>query len=85
MLTSVLFASLLFFAGIGSRFKPVSIRRRMGAVAVVLFLLGLTIEFSLPQNDGLQRWLPAAPAEWHAEHQGSGPQAVAARVETATR
>lgn len=52
VLTSVLFASVLFFAGIGSRFKPVWIRRGMGAVAVVLFIAGLIIEFSLPQNVG---------------------------------
>lgn len=50
VLTSVLFASVLFFAGIGSRFKPRWIRRSMAAIAVALFAFGMVIEFSLPQS-----------------------------------
>jgi hypothetical protein len=52
VLTAVLFASVLFFAGIASRFRSRWIRISMLAVAVVVFALGLAVEFSLPQNVG---------------------------------
>jgi hypothetical protein len=52
VLTAVLFASVLFFAGIAARFRPQWIRWAMLSVAVVVFVLGLIVEFSLPQNVG---------------------------------
>jgi hypothetical protein len=52
VLTAVLFASVLFFAGIAARFRPQWIRWAMLSVAVVVFGLGLIVEFSLPQNIG---------------------------------
>ena len=52
VLTAVLFASVLFFAGIAARFRPQWIRWAMLSVAIVVFVLGLIVEFSLPQNIG---------------------------------
>jgi len=52
VLTAVLFASVLFFAGMAARFRPQWIRWAMLSVAVVVFVLGLIVEFSLPQNVG---------------------------------
>jgi cation transport ATPase len=52
VLTAVLFASVLFFAGIAARFRPQWIRWAMLAVATLVFAIGLVVEFSLPQNVG---------------------------------
>ena len=52
VLTAVLFASVLFFAGIAARFRPQWIRWTMLGVATVVFFLGLVVEFLLPQNIG---------------------------------
>jgi hypothetical protein len=52
VLTAVLFASVLFFAGTAAKFRPQWIRWSMIAVAVIVFGLGLVIEFTLPQNIG---------------------------------
>ncbi len=52
VLTAVLFASVLFFAGVGTRFKTAGIRRAMVGLAVVLFAGALIVVFSLPQNVG---------------------------------
>jgi hypothetical protein len=52
VLTAVLFASVLFFAGIAARFRPQWIRWTMLGVAVVVFGIGLVVEFLLPQNVG---------------------------------
>jgi hypothetical protein len=52
VLTAVLFASVLFFAGIAARFRPQWIRWGMLGVAVVVFSIGLVVEFLLPQNVG---------------------------------
>jgi hypothetical protein len=52
VLTAVLFASVLFFAGMAARFRPQSIRWAMLGVAVAVFTVGLFVEFSLPQNVG---------------------------------
>lgn len=52
VLTAVLFASVLFFAGIAARFRPQWIRWTMLGVAVVVFGIGLIVEFLLPQNVG---------------------------------
>ena len=52
VLTAVLFASVLFFAGIAARFRPQWIRWAMLAVAVVVFVLGAIVEFVLPQDIG---------------------------------
>ncbi len=52
VLTAVLFASVLFFAGMAARFRPQWIRWAMLGVALLVFMIGLVIEFSLPQNVG---------------------------------
>ena len=52
VLTAVLFASVLFFAGTAAKFRPQWIRWSMIGVAVIVFGLGLIIEFSLPQSIG---------------------------------
>ena len=52
MLTAVLFASVLFFAGIAARFRPQWIRWTMLGVALVVFGVGIVVEFLLPQNVG---------------------------------
>ena len=52
VLTAVLFASVFFFAGTAAKFRPQVIRWSMIGVAVVVFVLGLIVEFSLPQNVG---------------------------------
>ena len=52
VLTAVLFASVLFFAGMAARFRPQWIRWAMLGVALVVFGLGLVVEFSLRQNVG---------------------------------
>lgn len=53
VLTAVLFASVLLFAGIAPRFRPQWIRWTMLAVAGVVFCIGLVVEFLLPQNVGI--------------------------------
>jgi hypothetical protein len=52
VLTAVLFASVLFFAGTAAKFRPQWIRWAMIAVAVVVFGIGLVVEFTLPQSIG---------------------------------
>ena len=53
VLTAVLFASVLFFAGIAAKFRPQWIRWGMLGVAVVVFVLGLFVVVSLPPNVGI--------------------------------
>jgi len=53
VLTAVLFASVLFFAGIAARFRPQWIRWTMLGVALTVFSIGLVVEFILPQNVGI--------------------------------
>ncbi len=50
VLTAVLFASVLFFAGTASKFRPPMLRWGMIAMAVLIFGVGLIVEFSLPQS-----------------------------------
>lgn len=52
VLTAVLFASVLFFAGTAAKFHPQWIRWSMIGVALVVFVMGVAVEFSLPQNVG---------------------------------
>ena len=52
VLTAVLFASVLFFAGTAAKFRPQWIRWTMIGVAVVVFALGIVVEFTLPQSIG---------------------------------
>jgi hypothetical protein len=52
VLTAVLFASVLFFAGTAAKFRPPWIRWSMIAVAVVVFALGVGVVVSLPQDVG---------------------------------
>jgi len=50
ILTAVLFASVLFFAGTAAKFRPPWIRWSMIAVAVVVFTIGVGVVLSLPQD-----------------------------------
>ncbi len=52
VLTAVLFASVLFFAGIAARLRPQWLRWAMLGVGMLIFAIGLVVEFSLPQNVG---------------------------------
>ena len=52
VLTAVLFASVLFFAGMAARFRPQWLRWLMLGVALVVCVIGLGVEFLLPQNVG---------------------------------
>jgi hypothetical protein len=52
VLTAVLFASVLFFAGTAAKFRPPWIRWSMIAVAVVVFAIGVGVIVSLPQDVG---------------------------------
>ena len=52
VLTAVLFASVLFFAGIAAKFRPQWIRWSMLGLAMIVFCIGLFVEFSLPPNIG---------------------------------
>lgn len=52
VLTTVLFATVLFFAGIASNFESVGIKRTMIILAVIVWLTALLIMLSLPQNVG---------------------------------
>ena len=60
VLTAVLFASVLLFAGIAPRFRPQWIRWTMLTVAGVVFCIGLVVEFRAPQNVGLSSRLSVA-------------------------
>ncbi len=50
ILTAVLFASVLFFAGTAAKFRPPWIRWSMIGVAVVVFTIGVGVVVSLPQD-----------------------------------
>lgn len=52
VLTAVLFASVLFFAGVGTKFRQVFVRRGMIGLAGVLFIVAIGVVLSLPQNVG---------------------------------
>lgn len=52
VLTAVLFASVLFFAGTAAKFRPQGIRWAMIGVALVVFAIGALVEFTLPQSIG---------------------------------
>ena len=53
VLTAVLMASVLFFAGVGTKLKGRGVRLMMLLIAVLLFLGGLGFMLSLPQNVGI--------------------------------
>ncbi len=53
MLVAVIMASVLFFAGVGTKFKGRGVRLMMLAVAVLLFLGGFAFMISMPQNVGI--------------------------------
>ncbi len=53
VLTAVVMASVLFFAGVGTKLKGRAVRLLMLLFAVLLFLGGLAFMFSLPQNVGI--------------------------------
>jgi hypothetical protein len=52
VLTAVLFASVLFFSGISTKFDAVAIRAVLIGLAIVTFVAGAIVMFSLPQNVG---------------------------------
>ncbi len=52
VLTTVLFATVLFFAGIASHFESVGIKRTMIVLGVIMWVAAVGIMFSLPQNVG---------------------------------
>jgi hypothetical protein len=52
VLTAVLFASVLFFAGIGTKWRSFRLRVSSLAVGGLMFLTATAIAFSLPQNVG---------------------------------
>ena len=53
VLIAVVMASVLFFAGVGSKFRGRRIRRAMVAIAAAVFAVGIGSMLSLPQNVGL--------------------------------
>jgi hypothetical protein len=53
VLLAVLFASVLFFAGVGTKFKSYTLRVVMVSLAALFFVVSLTFVFSLPQNVGI--------------------------------
>jgi hypothetical protein len=52
VLTTVLFATVLFFAGIASHFESVGIKRTMLVLGMLMWVAAVGIMFSLPQNVG---------------------------------
>ena len=53
VLVAVVMASVLFFAGVGTKVRARGIRLFMLSAGLVLFLGGVTFMFSMPQNVGL--------------------------------
>lgn len=53
VLLAVIFASVLFFAGVGTKFEGYRVRVAMVTFAGVMFGLALLFVFSLPQNIGI--------------------------------
>ena len=53
VLVAVIMASVLFFAGVGTKLKGRAVRLMMLAFAALLFLGGLGFMLSMPQNVGL--------------------------------
>jgi hypothetical protein len=50
---AVIMASVLFFAGVGTKFKGRAVRLGMLGLGVLLFVAGVAFTFSMPQNVGL--------------------------------
>jgi hypothetical protein len=76
VLLAVIFASVLFFAGVGTKFRGYRVRVVMVAFAVGLFGLALIFVFSLPQNVGI--WALPAGADDLVVRQGAVRQGEAA-------
>ena len=53
VLVAVMMASVLFFAGVGTKLKGRAVRLMMLAFGALLFLGGLTFMLSMPQNVGI--------------------------------
>jgi len=53
VLVAVVMASVLFFAGVGTKFKGRRVRLTMLLFATMLFIFGVAFTFSMPQNVGL--------------------------------
>jgi len=53
VLMAVIMASVMFFAGVGTKFKGRGVRLMMISVALVLFIGGLIVILSLPQDVGI--------------------------------
>ena len=52
VLTAVLFASVLFFAGIATKFSSFRVKIAIVVLGLAMFLLGAGIQLTLPQNIG---------------------------------
>jgi hypothetical protein len=52
VLLAVVMASVLFFAGVGSKFRSRRIRVVMVLFAAVIFTIGLGVMLTMPQNVG---------------------------------
>jgi len=53
VLAAVIMATVLFFAGVGTKFNGRRVRIAMLGMAVLLFTGGVAFVFSMPQNVGL--------------------------------
>ena len=53
VLVAVIMASVLFFAGVGTKLKGRGVRLMMLLFAILLFLGGFSFMLSMPQNVGL--------------------------------
>ncbi len=53
VLLTVMFALVLFFAGVGAKFRGKRTRRAMVSLATLIFVAGLTFLVAMPQNVGL--------------------------------
>ncbi len=53
VLVAVIMASVLFFAGVGTKFKSRGVRLMMLTFGALLFLGGVAFMFSMPQNVGI--------------------------------
>lgn len=53
VLVAVIMASVLFFAGVGTKFRGRAVRLAMLVLGLSLFIVGVAFTFSMPQNVGL--------------------------------
>lgn len=53
ILLTVLFALVLFFAGVGTKFRGIRVRRVMVSAATIIFVVGVTFLVAMPKNVGI--------------------------------